>query len=682
MNTTSTDNDPDALRAWFDLAPDAMLAVDHTGCIVLANEQAGQMFGYPPSDLQRLSLATVIPEPPGDEHAIDQDRGARAGGIRATATNHEVTGLKHDGRPFPVELRLHPLAAKDGTLTLISVRDISESPRVQRALARARYDNFRAQISTLALESTDYEAAIQRIPELLAEALGVPAVAILSADWHRNTFRIRAAKGLTDLTAETLTAVFGDGELIHRAFEASGHAAITSDEPRGGVAAAICAGLEPTRYRHFALVPLFGRYEPLGVLIALMDREATCDADKLNLLRSIANLLTATAQRSHAEEQLAHAQRLDAVGQLTGGVAHDFNNLLTVVSGNLQLLEAGLGDRGEAREAIDAALRAVDRGAELTRKLLTFARRQSLKPAAVKPEPTLRDLEYMLRRTLGEAITVQIECAPDTPAAYADPAELETALVNLALNARDAMPRGGRLTLVAKATMIDAGDDDRASPPGRYVAFSVADTGTGMARDVQARACEPFFTTKGAGKGSGLGLSMVYGFVMQSGGHLTVDSRLGYGTRVEFLLPVAEDAGAASARDAAVEADLPERSGTVLVVEDEPEVRRVAAAFLRKEGYEVLTAGSAPEALEQLAANPQIDLLFSDVVLGGPMGGAELAREARRSHPELAVLLASGYAGAVAGTSPTDATAAFPLLRKPYRREQLQRAVRAALEDR
>lgn len=243
------------------------------------------------------------------------------------------------------------------------------------------------------------------------------------------------------------------------------------------------------------------------------------------------------------------------------------------------------------------------------------------------------------------------------------------------------MPRGGRLTLIATAATIDPGEDGKALPPGRYVAFSVADTGTGMARDVQARACEPFFTTKGAGKGSGLGLSMVYGFVVQSGGHLTVDSRLGYGTRVGFLLPAAAEAAATSTRDAGVEPGLPERPGTILVVEDEPEVRRVAAAFLREAGYEVLAASGVHEALEQLAANPQIDLLFSDVVLGGPMDGAELAREAQRSHPELMVLLASGYAGVAAGTPSADAAAAFPLLRKPYRREQLQHAVRAALGD-
>jgi CheY-like chemotaxis protein len=302
-----------------------------------------------------------------------------------------------------------------------------------------------------------------------------------------------------------------------------------------------------------------------------------------------------------------------------------------------------------------------------------------LQPRAVRPAPLLREMGRMLTRTLGEAVTVHIQCAAEVPPVYADPAELETALVNLAVNARDAMPRGGRLTIAAEGTAIDVAEHDRSIAPGRYVAFKVADTGSGMSPDVRARAVEPFFTTKGAGKGSGLGLSMVYGFVTQSGGCVDVDSQLGYGTRVTFLLPVARDAAPMPREHVASAA--PARSATVLVVEDEAKVRNIAAAFLRDLGYEVLTAAGALSALQELASQPHVDLLFTDVVLGDTMSGVELAHEARRLYPGLAVLLVSGYSGVDSDPRHVDTAAQFPLLRKPYRREQLADAVRAVLHD-
>ena len=282
----------------------------------------------------------------------------------------------------------------------------------------------------------------------------------------------------------------------------------------------------------------------------------------------------------------------------------------------------------------------------------------------------------MLRRTLGEAIAMEVACAAEVPDVYADANELDTALVNLALNARDAMPRGGRLRIAARELVIDDASNGWKLPPGRYVAFETSDTGTGMAPDVLAHALEPFFTTKEVGKGSGLGLSMVYGFATQSGGSLSIDSRLGYGTRIELLLPVAR-APAAAATEARPAHDAAHgRRATILVVEDEADVRTVAARLLAAFGYQVIPAQSAREALELLAGNPTVDLLFSDVMLGRGMDGVELAHEARRRRPGLAVLLASGYRGRQDGS-----TAPFQLLRKPYRREQLVDAVRQVLED-
>jgi signal transduction histidine kinase len=430
-------------------------------------------------------------------------------------------------------------------------------------------------------------------------------------------------------------------------------------------------------FRSHALIPLIDRGETAGILLVLSRSNREFNREARHFLSSVANLLAVAMQRIRVEEQLAHAQRLESVGQLTGGIAHDFNNMLTVISGNLQILEDELADRPAAREIVGNALRAAGRGADLTHKLLVFARRQRLAPRASDPHKLLEELASMLRRTLGESVQLAIHVAAGVAPVFADPAQLESALVNLALNARDAMPRGGELTLTVEQRLVAA--DDAASAelkPGYYVVFGVRDTGLGMAKEVLARAFEPFFTTKEVGKGSGLGLSMVYGFAKQSGGHVQVRSKLGYGTGVELYLPTAQ--AAETPREAMPAISPPRGQETILVVEDEAAVREIAIAFLRSFGYTVLSAARAEPALEMLSAHDEIALLFSDVVLGAGMSGKELAVAARRLRPTLGVLLTSGYEPDAAGPDADE----FALLPKPYRREELSGAVRAILDRR
>lgn len=668
------------LQGWFDIAPDAMIAVDAGGAIVLANTLAESMFGYAIGTLRGQALDALVPERLRRAHRAHRDDYAQRPRVRPMGIGTELLGMRRDGSQFPVEIGLSPVNTEVGTVTLASVRDISKTRRVRQAMERTRRDTFAMQIGRLALESRDYERAIRRIPELVSTALDVPAVAILSTDWHRSDLRVRASTGLAVSTAETLTAAFGEIRFIRNTFVAGGPDAVTLESLRDEAHAAIRAKLAAAGFHDIAMVPLFGRNEPLGALVALAPEPVGFDRDKVGFLQSVANLLSATVERSRSEEQLAHAQRLDAIGQLTGGIAHDFNNLLTVISGNLQLLEMELTDRPQAQEAIDSALRAVDRGADLTRRLLAFARRQSLQPRAIVPQPLLEELGHMLRRTLGEAVVVEVDCAAAVPDVYADPNELDTALVNLALNARDAMPRGGRLAIAARELVLVGTDNEWKLPPGRYVALEVTDSGTGMPADVQAHALEPFFTTKVSGKGSGLGLSMVYGFVTQSGGAMGIDSRLGYGTRVTLVLPIS-DVAPDRREDPHVPRDATApRHATILVVEDETDVRTIATRFLRAIGYDVIAVSSAREALEALHENAKVDLLFSDVVLGNGMSGVELAREVRRMLPELAVLLTSGYPGTEDPQASTDRLDDFELLRKPYRREQLVSAIQRVLE--
>ncbi|HET7162159.1 MAG TPA: ATP-binding protein [Rhodanobacteraceae bacterium] len=667
------------LSMWFDIAPDAMIAVDRKGAIVLANAQAERMFGYGQGALQGLALEALVPESLRQAHRSHRDDYMARPRIRPMGIGYELMGLKHEGQTFPLEIGLSSIATDKGVIAIASVRDISETRRVRQALERAQRDSYIALISRLALESPDYELAIRRILELTVAALELPAAAIFATDWRHSTFHIRASTGLSEQTARTITSILGNADSIRSAFDARKHDVITSDTLQGGSSETIRADLSRAGFHDVALVPLFVRQEALGFLLVLAAAPRSFDEGKVNFLQSIASLLTSAIQRSRTEEQLAHAQRLDAVGQLTGGVAHDFNNLLTVISGNLQLLQPELSERSNLQEIIESALRAVERGSYLTRRLLTFARRQPLQPRPVVPQPLMEELGSMLRRTLGESIVVQIDCAAEVPDLYADPNELDTALVNLALNARDAMPRGGRLGISVREINLDDANQWKL-PAGRYVAVAVSDTGTGMPPDVQAHAFEPFFTTKESSKGSGLGLSMVYGFATQSGGAITIDSRLGYGTRMELVLPAAAPGTKMVNDPQADDTKHADARETILVVEDETDVRTVATRFLSAVGYNVVAAASAREALDLLIAKPDLDLLFSDVVLGSGMDGIELAREARRLRPDLPILLASGYQGS-GDRRHEESGETFELLRKPYRREQLTGSIRRLLDN-
>lgn len=667
---------PDAslFRSLFEMAPDAMIVVDRQGVIVLTNAHAERLFGYGAGTLTGLKVEALLPAALQQAHIAHRTHYMSNPRERPMGAGYELTGVRADGQSFPVEIGLSPVVASMGTLYAASIRDISETQRARQALERARFDAAMAQMGRRLLEATHHEQAIGQIPELVATTLNIPATAILLTDTHHVRLQVPASMGLPQ---EVLDGLSGNPAL--QALTRNPTMSVDEQPPPPGAIIEsirnICPSLS-NDYQDGALVLLPDRHGPLGLLLALARQKDYFDRDRLNFLQSVANILAASIQRGRSEEQLAHSQRLDALGQLTGGIAHDFNNLLTVISGNLQLLEVDMPDDQATRETLESASRAVERGAALTRKLLTFSRRQHLLPHAVQTVQLLADLSDMLGRTLGERIVVTAECAKNAPAVYADSGELEAALINLALNARDAMPRGGRLGITARSHNVVNVEEDAKLQPGSYVVFAVSDNGVGMPPEILAHVLEPFFTTKEAGKGSGLGLSMVYGFVKQSGGHLNIESQVGYGTRVELYLPVA--VSSASAEEPSTPASR-QGHGTVLVVEDESEVRRVAVAFLRTLGYVPFEASGATTALEQLAKHPEIDLLFTDIVLGGDMTGFELAAKARERYPHLPVLFTSGYEYASMDIG-TDAFGTFELLRKPYRREQLDSAMRRVFD--
>jgi PAS domain S-box-containing protein len=359
----------------------------------------------------------------------------------------------------------------------------------------------------------------------------------------------------------------------------------------------------------------------------------------------------AAAERLKAtEEALLQSQKMEAVGQLTGGIAHDFNNLLTGIVGSLDLLQTRLnqGRTDNVSRYINAAMTSANRAAALTHRLLAFARRQPLIPKSVDANQLVVSLEDLLRRTIGETIDLAIVAADDLWCTLCDPNQLESALLNLAINARDAMPEGGKLTITTSNARLDgATADTPALSPGDYICIGVTDTGTGMSAEVAARAFDPFFTTKPIGQGTGLGLSMIYGFARQSNGHATIDSHLGQGTSIKLYLPRHHGDVAARPASAGRTTEHVATGETVLVVEDEPVVRAVILEMLGEQGYRTLEAVDGPSGLKILRGRQRIDLLVTDVGLPG-MNGRQLADQAREIRPDLKILFITGYAESVA----------------------------------
>ncbi|MFM9842706.1 MAG: PAS domain-containing protein, partial [Dongiaceae bacterium] len=379
------------------------------------------------------------------------------------------------------------------------------------------------------------------------------------------------------------------------------------------------------------------------------------------------------------QEQLLQAQKMEAVGQLTGGIAHDFNNLLAVILGNLELIQARPDLNPAIGKRIDTAIRTTLRGAELTHRLLAFGRRQPLAPKATNVNELLRGLQELIRRPLGPHIDISVIEADSLWLTEVDPAQLENAVLNLTLNARDAMPEGGKLTIESWNVTIGASDlsGGEELSPGDYVAIAVSDSGGGMPPEVVARAFEPFFTTKGVGKGTGLGLSMVYGFVKQSGGHVKLYSELGHGTTVKILLPrlIHEQASAMATASE-------ERSGHgehILVIDDEADLRELACSYLESLGYEVVSAADGMQGLATLDRLKRIDLLLTDVILPGNLDGRAIAREARKRYPDLKVLYMSGYAPQ-ASTRSGRIDEAGLMITKPFRKSELSRKLREVLD--
>jgi len=668
-------------RSIFGAYPDALLLVDAQGRIALANPAANTLFGYAPGQLIGLNVDALVPDSIRPRHAEYRQAYASKPRARPMGMQMDLVAKRLDGSEVMVEIALSPLHDNPLPLVVVAVRGIGAYPRVKQALQRARYAEHVAQMGRVAVDARDPQVLLQQVCVVAVEALQVEMSVLFLLEPNQLEFRVAAGAGL--LPEESVDA----------------HMPNSPDTPAGFVLAAANHvvipdyRLEqrftvPPRYLAAGLVsalavPLSDRGRRVGVLSVRSKQAQRFGDDEVHFLESLSNLLAATLQRVQTEETLSHAQRLESVGQLTGGIAHDFNNLLTVIQGNLQVLEEVPAIAGDTytQQLVAAATRASKRGAELTSKLLAFSRRQVLSPSRIDVPAMLHSLADMLRRTVDQRIRIEVQAEPGCPAALADAGQLESALLNIAINARDAMPGGGKLVFACNDVGSlppelhgDFAPDERAA--SGYLSISITDNGAGMSEAVKERAFEPFFTTKESGRGTGLGLSTVYGFVKQSKGAITLESTPGTGTTATLYLPRHDAAPAAGEANTATQA-LPAKL-RVMLVEDEPEVRAVALRFLAALDCVVASFANAEQALQGLTADAEFDLLLSDVALGTGMRGTELAREVRARRPGVAVLLVSGFSAELLDINQT-APASWELLAKPYSRGELQAAMTQAL---
>jgi PAS domain S-box-containing protein len=625
-------------RGLMEAAPDAMVVVNQAGDIVVVNLQAEKQFGYPRDELLGQRVTNIIPKGFAERLAADNLRSPEDASAQQIGTGIELIGRRKDSSEFPIELMLSPLESAEGVLVTAAIRNITERKAAEQLLVQ--------------MEGR-YRGLLEAAPDAMVVVSESGDIVLLNLQAEHQFGYPR-----DELLGQPIKNIIPEG-FAER---------LIADDARTSVEALaqhIGTGIELSGRRkdgsEFPIEIMLSPLEsPEGVLVTAAIRNIT--------------------ERRSTEEQLRQAQKTEAIGNLTGGMAHDFNNLLGVIIGNLDLAKPLFGDNDEVTELLQEATDAALSAAELTRRLLAFARRQPLRPRRIAPNELVSNIVRLLRRTLGENIDIALDLADDLWPVIADAPQLEAALTNLATNARDAMPTGGRLSIVTANRHLDA---EYAAAhvevtPGDYAAIEVTDAGIGMGEELIEHIFDPFFTTKEMGKGTGLGLSMVFGFMKQSGGHINVYSERGKGTTFRLYLP---RAAAGPVVPDLVQHTSPKHGAgeIVLVVEDNARLRRVVVRQLRGLGYRPLEA-SGPEAAFAILERDKVDLLFTDVVMPGSIDGVALAQRTIERWPETKVVLNSGFPATMLDDRFAPRDTAVCLLSKPYRLEELASVLRKALD--
>lgn len=642
VQVVATEQTAQAIRVLLDNLGEAVYLVGADGRVAAYNTRFAELFDLPPDTVKVGADPLELVEYLNRQREFDRDANY-AVATRAIAhcltQPFEEIHRRPDGRILKVTGRPIP----SGGCT-VSFTDITEQRRTQATL-----EEREQQLQTL----------IDNLPGMVFQRIELPDGTAPA------TFFSAGMRRILGVSMEELAA---EG----RAYEELVHPEDRARKDRAFAEAAARGEQLTVRYRVQARPDNTTKWlEVHATPYALPDGSTRWDGVALDI----------TDQRA-TEECLKQATKLEAIGRLTGGVAHDFNNLLAVILGDAELLQERLRTLDPAlRERADSIVDAVDKGAQLVQSLLSFARRQPLAPRPINVNQLIRDFAPLLRRTLGEDIDLAVELSPESCVALADGHQLETALLNLAINSRDAMARGGRLMIATRNQVVDRPAPGARSEiaPGDYVCVSIADNGCGIPRDYLSKVVEPFFTTKPVGKGSGLGLSMVYGFAQQSGGHLAITSEVGLGTTVSLYLPRTGADHVSGAYDGEASDAMPRGTERVLLVEDDDRVRDTVLNLLSALGYTVVVAASGLDALAILKSGQRFDLLFSDIVLPGGMTGVEIAEQAKTLLPDVEVLFTSGYSDA-ALMHDGRLDPGVRLLQKPFRRGALARAVRAVLD--
>lgn len=637
MKTADPAQSQSLLEAILESAAGAIIAIDHHGLIQSVNPATTKLFGYAQADLIGKNVAILMPEPDRARHDAYIDRHMTTGERRIIGIGRETTGLRKSGETFPMHLSVSAFEVGGVRYYAGIIHDLSQRTKLEAEIDR---------------QALLFQAVFDHVPE-----------AILITDPDFNVLLLNpAAEGLLSGLEEEFPG---------------GHLATLFADP--GDFDALTRGLGNAGQKRKP-VPLSANLRGIGgapLPGEVLAAEISSASGRRTGVVVVVRDLTEERQR---EEALLKSQRLEAIGQLTGGIAHDFNNLLTIVSGNLELMDLYITD-ARAHDHLKRAAQAVDAGARLTSRLLTFARRRRLEPQVVDLNDQVRLMSELLRRTLGETIQLSTILLAKLWPTRVDPSEVENAVVNLAINARDALPQGGKLVIETTNILIDAetAAGTAGLGAGEFVRLSVSDNGTGMPKEVLARAFEPFFTTKPTGRGTGLGLSTIYGFVKQSNGHVTIYSEPGLGTTVNIYLPRYEGAEIERTETPkAIADDAMPAGGHILLVEDNHEVRAVALALLKRLGYEVTEANTAVEAIAHLESGLTVEAVFSDVIMPGGLSGFDLARWLVANKPELPILLTTGFSEEIARQRETDA-ANPQILRKPYTQAELGAMLRAII---
>jgi two-component system, cell cycle sensor histidine kinase and response regulator CckA len=621
--------------ALLDSAPDAMVVVGADGRIVLVNTQTEKLFGYQRTELLGQLVEVLVPERFWADHRKNRGKYMEHTQIRPMGAGLELFGLRKDGTEFPVEISLSPQQTEEGILVSSTIRDVTQRKRVEDALRQSEAA-FRGMIEgTYGVYRAAPDGKILMANAALARILGYGS-----------------EKEVAKLNL--VTDIFQPGQYSSSLFEQHGSLKQFS--------------------RHEAH---WRRKDGKAISVELSGRAVSDEENNLLYFEVIAE--DVSHQRG-VEHRLRHVQKMEAIGRLAGGIAHDFNNVLGVITGYSEMLLDKLSADPNLSPLVTRVLKATERGASLTRQLLAFSRQQVLEPCVINIQQHVKSIEDLLRRVLGEDIRLTVNAGDHPVYLRADPAQLEQVIMNLVINARDAMPNGGRLSLEISKAHLDA-DYCKHFPdthPGKYACIAVSDTGCGMNHEVLLRVFEPFFTTKETGKGTGLGLATVYGIVKQSGGNVTVYSEVGHGTTFKVYLPLSEEE-AAKPETPVVETAAPEGTETILLVEDENSLREVTCEYLGKKGYTVLVASEVESAMEAVrgCARP-VDLLLTDVILPGA-SGVQLAQRLAGDHPQMRVLYVSGYtADAIVHHGGHDSNFAF--LSKPFSLPALARKIRSILD--